>query len=81
MMIIVFFKLQDYRKRYDELTTLIRGLYENLISGLLPKRQYKQLMKQYDDEQAELETKIEAVEQELAEEKVNKVDVKYSRTA
>ena len=34
-------------------------------------------MKQYDDEQAELETKIEAVEQELAEEKVNKVDVKH----
>ena len=27
-------------------------------------------MKQYDDEQAELETKIEAMEQELAEEKV-----------
>ena len=37
----------------------------------------KQLMKQYDDEQAELETKIEAMEQELAEEKVNKVDVKH----
>lgn len=70
-------ELQRYRKRYDELTTLIRGLYENLISGLLPERQYKQLMKQYDDEQAELETKIEAMEQELAEEKVNKVDVKH----
>ena len=28
---------------------------ENLMSGLLPERQYKQLMKQYDDEQAELE--------------------------
>ena len=70
-------ELQRSRKRYDELTTLIRGLYENLISGLLPKRQYKQLMKQYDDEQAELETKIEAMEQELAEEKVNKVDVKH----
>ncbi|HBG1964574.1 Recombinase [Clostridioides difficile] len=70
-------ELQRYRKRYDELTTLIRGLYENLISGLLPERQYKQLMKQYDDEQAELETKIEAMEQELAEEKVNKIDVKH----
>ena len=46
-------------KRYDELSKLIRGLYENLVSGLLPERQYKQLMKQYDDEQAELETKIE----------------------
>lgn len=46
---------QSELKRYDELSTLIRGLYENLISGLLPERQYKQLMKQYDDEQAELE--------------------------
>lgn len=70
-------ELQRYRKRYDELTTLIRGLYENFISGLLPERQYKQLIKRYDDEQSELETKIEAMEQGLAEEKVNKVDVKH----
>ena len=48
-------ELKRCQKRYDELSTLIRGLYENLISGLLPERQYKQLMKQYDDEQAELE--------------------------
>ena len=45
-----------------------------LFSGLLPERQYKQLMKQYDDEQAELETKIEEMEKELTEEKVNAVD-------
>ncbi len=52
-------ELKRCQKRYDELSTLIRGLYENLISGLLPERQYKQLMKQYDDEQAELEAKME----------------------
>ena len=52
-------ELHRFQKRYDELSKLIRGLYENLVSGLLPERQYKQLMKQYDDEQAELETKIE----------------------
>ena len=62
---------------YDELTALIRSLYENLISGLLPERQYKQLMKQYDDEQAELETKIEEMKKALAEEKVNTVDIKH----
>ncbi len=55
-------ELKRFQKRYDELTALIRGLYENLVSGLLPERQYKQLMKQYDDEQAELETKIEEME-------------------
>ena len=59
-------ELKRCQKRYDELSTLIRGLYENLISGLLPERQYKQLMKQYDDEQAELETKIEEMEKEIS---------------
>ena len=43
-------ELHRFEKRYDELTALIRGLYENLVSGLLPERQYKQLMKQYDEE-------------------------------
>ena len=42
-------ELCRFQKRYDELSKLIRGLYENLVSGLLPERQYKQLMKQYDD--------------------------------
>ena len=32
-------ELKRCQKRYDELSTLIRGLYENLISGLLPERQ------------------------------------------
>ena len=59
------------------LSKLTRGLYENLVSGLLPERQYKQLMKQYDDEQAELETKIEEMEKELTEEKTNTVDIKH----
>ena len=49
----------------------------NNASGLLPERQYKQLMKQYDDEQAELETKIEEMEKKLSEEKVNAVDIKH----
>ena len=70
-------ELHRFQKRYDELSKLIRGLYENLVSGLLPERQYKQLMKQYDDEQAELETKIEAMQQELTEEKTNTVDIKH----
>lgn len=68
-------ELNCYQKRYDELTSLVRGLYENLVSGLLPERQYKQLMQQYDSEQASLETKIEEMHQALAEEKVNTVDI------
>ena len=34
-------------------------------------------MKQYDDEQAELETKIETMKTELAEEKVSSADIKH----
>lgn len=69
-------ELQRFQKRYDELANLVRGLYENLVSGLLPERQYRQLMKQYDDEQAELEAKIEAMKIELAEEKESSADIK-----
>lgn len=69
-------ELKRLQKRYDELSRLIRGLYENLMSGILPERQYKQLIKQYDDEQAELEVKIEAVQQEISKEKDNDLDIK-----
>ena len=62
-------ELHRFQKRYDELSKLSLGLYENLVSGLLPERQYKQLMKQYDDEQAELETKIEEMEKNFPKKK------------
>ena len=70
-------ELKRCQKRYDELSTLIRGLYENLISGLLPERQYKQLMKQYDDEQAELEMKMETMKEELSAEKGSTMDIQH----
>ena len=67
--------LKQFQKRYDELSDLVRGLYENFISGLLSERQYKQLMKQYDDEQAEMEAKIEFLEKSLTEEKLKSPDI------
>lgn len=69
--------LKRMKKRYDELSGLVRGLYENLVSGLLPERQYKQLMKQYDDEQAELEGKIGKLEKELSESEEKPLDTKH----
>lgn len=60
-------EMKRLQKRYDELSELIRGLYENLVAGLLPQRQYQQLMKQYDDEQGELEEKIQKIESTLAQ--------------
>lgn len=70
-------ELKRMQKRYDELSELVRGLYENLVSGLLPERQYKQLMKQYDDEQAELEVKIEKLQSEVADNKEKPLDIEH----
>jgi hypothetical protein len=70
-------ELKRFQKRYDELSDLVRGLYENLVSGLLPERQYKQLMKQYDDEQAELETKIKKLEASISEDKEKSLDIEH----
>lgn len=69
--------LKRMKKRYDELSGLVRGLYENLVSGLLPERQYKQLMKQYDDEQAELEERIGELEKELSEREEKPPDTEH----
>ena len=68
-------ELKRCQKRYDELSALIRSLYENLMSGLLPERQYKQLMAQYDSEQAELESKMETMKSEIAEDKSSSADI------
>ena len=70
-------ELKRCQKRYDELSALIRSLYENLMSGLLPERQYKQLMAQYDSEQAELESKMETMKSEIAEDKSSSTDIRH----
>ena len=70
-------ELKRCQKRYDELSTLIRRLYENLMAGLLPERQYKQLMAQYDSEQAELESKMETMKSEIAEDKSSSADIRH----
>lgn len=67
-------ELKRMQKRYDELSVLIRGLYENLVSGLLPERQYRQLMSQYDSEQAELEAKMEDLKQNFSDDRVKNND-------
>ena len=70
-------ELKRCQKRYDELSALIRSLYENLMAGLLPERQYKQLMAQYDSEQAELESQMETMKSEIAEDKSSSVDIRH----
>ena len=68
-------ELKKYQKRYDELSVLIRGLYENLVTGILPERQYRQLMKLYDDEQADLEKRISSLNENMEARKNDAADI------
>lgn len=62
-------ELNAKQKRYDELSGLVRNLYEHFASGMLSERQYKQLMQQYDTEQASIEARIEELQRMLSAEK------------
>ena len=66
-------ELKAYTSRYNELDELISSLYENFVAGLLPERQYKSLMKKYDDEQKEVEQKIEELSSQAEEQKVSSI--------
>ncbi len=68
-------ELTRLEKRYDELSVLIRSLYENMVSGLLPERQYKMLMAQYDEEQQTLEDQINQVTKSLDASKDDSIDI------
>ena len=48
-------ELTRAKRRLEELDRLIGGLYENYMTGTLPEKQYRSLMKRYSDEQAELD--------------------------
>ena len=55
-------ELQTINRRLNELDSLIGSLYENFISGLLPEKQYKSLMKKYSAEQDSLENQVSEIE-------------------
>lgn len=50
-----------------ELDSIIKSLYEKSITGDFPERQLQKLMRQYDEEQAELEKKISSLEKRIEE--------------
>lgn len=63
------------KRRLEELDRLISGLYENFVSGLLPQKQYKSLMRKYSDEQTALENRTAEIENEMKETKVSSVEI------
>ena len=66
-------ELAAAKKRVSELSDLIRGLYENNISGRIPNRQYERMMSQYDAEQLQLENRIAEL-QDLSDAAPQKTD-------
>ena len=70
-------ELQTINRRLNELDRLIGSLYENFISGLLPEKQYKSLMKKYSAEQDSLESQVSEIQEKLEQTKAQRLK-KYS---
>jgi DNA invertase Pin-like site-specific DNA recombinase len=51
-------QLLKSRKRYSELDPLIKGLYENTVTGSLSSKRFEILSREYENEQEELERQI-----------------------
>jgi len=67
-------ELANARRRFSELDTLIQGLYENQIKGIMPERQIQRLMSQYDNEQLDLEQRIAELENSVNAESASRPD-------
>ena len=55
-------EIDEARKRIAEIDNLIKNLYESQIKGMMPERQCERLMKQYDEEQLKLESRVAELE-------------------
>ena len=67
--------LQTINRRLNELDRLIGSLYENFISGLLPEKQYKSLMKKYSTEQDSLESQVSEIQEKLEQTKASSAHI------
>ena len=54
---------------------MIGSLYENFISGLLPEKQYKSLMKKYSTEQDSLESQVSEIQEKLEQTKASSAHI------
>ena len=67
-------ELEEARKRVAELDTMIQNLYESSMKGVLPERQARRMIQQYDEEQILLERRIEELETQIQQEVIKKAD-------
>lgn len=56
-------ELSTMKRRVEELDTLIKRLYEDNTAGKISERLYDKLLRDYDEEQGELEKRIRELEQ------------------
>ena len=68
-------RMQAINRRLNELDRLIGSLYENFISGLLPEKQYKSLMKKYSAEQDSLESQVSEIQEKLEKTKTSSAHI------
>ncbi|MBQ3411965.1 MAG: recombinase family protein [Oscillospiraceae bacterium] len=68
-------QLKEDERRFEELNALIQSLYQNFARGLLPERQYRTMMKQYDDEQNRLEVRINEISKDIETEEREPADI------
>lgn len=68
-------ELQTINRRLNELDRLIGSIYENFISGLLPEKQYKSLMKKYSAEQDNLESQVSEIQEKLEQTKASSAHI------
>ena len=67
-------ELEEARKRVAELDAMIQNLYESSMKGVLPERQARRMIQQYDEEQILLERRMEELETQIQQEVVKKAD-------
>jgi len=58
-------KLTKAKRRREELTTLIKKLYETYAADKIPERPFNDLLKGYDTEQTDLDGEIERLQSEI----------------
>ena len=67
-------ELAEARKRMSDLDGKIQKLYESALNGLLPERQARRMIQQYDEEQILLEKRIEELESLVQQDEIKEVD-------
>ncbi len=68
-------KLAKDKKRFEELNSLYKKLYESYALGKIPEEKFDMLSAGYEKEQKELETQIENAETELAQFEKDNVNI------